>query len=386
MVAAFIETLRVAGAPPMKQPPPASTPTTRAATAPATRRASNVAPEYLVGVYYFSGWWRPQPNKYVVNGHDWRPSFPERAATLGEYVDQATLDAEIRAAYRHGVDFFQILWYPQDESRTAEPQAAHLNDAERLFRTSRVSDPLQFTIEYVNHPPFEIRDEEKWTFACRYWCEAMQHPRYLRVGGRPVFKIHSLGHFRQQNGDSDDRVRRQIATLRETARSMGLPDPLISGGIGTTGPPPASWSEPYDFLTTYMDVPNLPRKDEPYPYATLVAQAANSWKLNAVPNARPYVPYVPSGWDPRPWNDPRPSFRLPSRTEWTDALRRTRAALDAGPNLGIPLPDGRLQRALLIYAWNEFGEGGIVAPTRGDGFMKLECIRDVFGAPPDVSH
>jgi hypothetical protein len=32
-----------------------------------------------------------------------------------------------------------------------------------------------------------------------------------------------------------------------------------------------------------------------------------------------------------------------------------------------------------IYAWNEFGEGGIVAPTRGEQSMKLEAIRAVFG-------
>ena len=30
---------------------------------------------------------------------------------------------------------------------------------------------------------------------------------------------------------------------------------------------------------------------------------------------------------------------------------------------------------LLIYAWNEFGEGGIVAPTRGEKEMKLDAIR-----------
>jgi hypothetical protein len=34
---------------------------------------------------------------------------------------------------------------------------------------------------------------------------------------------------------------------------------------------------------------------------------------------------------------------------------------------------------LLIYAWNEFGEGGIVAPTRGENGMKLEAVRNVFG-------
>ena len=34
---------------------------------------------------------------------------------------------------------------------------------------------------------------------------------------------------------------------------------------------------------------------------------------------------------------------------------------------------------LLIYAWNEFGEGGIVAPTRGEKEMKLEVIEPAFG-------
>lgn len=51
-----------------------------------------------------------------------------------------------------------------------------------------------------------------------------------------------------------------------------------------------------------------------------------------------------------------------------------KSALDSYPKLGFP--GGR--KALLIYAWNEFGEGGIVAPTKGDGTMKLEGIREVF--------
>ena len=34
---------------------------------------------------------------------------------------------------------------------------------------------------------------------------------------------------------------------------------------------------------------------------------------------------------------------------------------------------------LLIYAWNEFGEGGIMAPTQGEKEMKPEAVREVFG-------
>jgi hypothetical protein len=55
-----------------------------------------------------------------------------------------------------------------------------------------------------------------------------------------------------------------------------------------------------------------------------------------------------------------------------------KAALDQYPRLGLPAKEGR-KKMLLIYAWNEFGEGGIVAPTQGDKEMKLETIREVFG-------
>ena len=48
------------------------------------------------------------------------------------------------------------------------------------------------------------------------------------------------------------------------------------------------------------------------------------------------------------------------------------------PNPGLPLPDGSIQPAFTCYAWNEFGAGGIIAPTQGDQFMKLAGIRGVF--------
>jgi len=48
------------------------------------------------------------------------------------------------------------------------------------------------------------------------------------------------------------------------------------------------------------------------------------------------------------------------------------------PNLGLPLPDGTVQPAFNCYAWNEFGEGGFVAPTEGDQYMKLEELQRVL--------
>ena len=100
--------------------------------------------EYLVGVYYFAGWWKEFPTKYHIGGGDWRPAYPERRALLGEFNDQATMDKEITAATSHGVDFFQILWYYVDKVDRTKPQLKHvdrLNDGVRFFMASRSRPP-----------------------------------------------------------------------------------------------------------------------------------------------------------------------------------------------------------------------------------------------------
>jgi hypothetical protein len=56
-----------------------------------------------------------------------------------------------------------------------------------------------------------------------------------------------------------------------------------------------------------------------------------------------------------------------------------KTGLGSGANLGLLLPGGGRQGIFTIYAWNEFGEGGIVVPTRGEQTMKLDAIRAVFG-------
>jgi hypothetical protein len=91
------------------------------------------------------------------------------------------------------------------------------------------------------------------------------------------------------------------------------------------------------------------------------------------------VPYLGAGFNAKPWGDPRARFALPTRELWTAELRRLRDDLARLPNLGFPLPGGKRQTAFTLYAWNEFGEGGFIAPTRGEGQSKLEAIREVFG-------
>ncbi len=332
--------------------------------------------DVLVGINYFAGWWAPLPNKWHdAEGRDWRERFPERVPLLGEYNTQETMDREIVAAAEHGVDFFAILWYYNRPGTEAEPNARFLERGVTNFLESPENHRMRFMLEFCNHPPFEVVADEDWAYCVKLWTEWIQHPQYLRIDGRPVFKVHGFHHFHVQNDRDPALSRKRLELLRQSVRDAGAGEILIGCGVSDHEAIPEGHPATalFDFTAVYMGVPALEQRQDDYPYGILIEHARTSWNVHR-DDALPHMPYVPAGWSPRPWPDPRPYFAFPTREEWRAALEGVNDALASSPALGLP---GR--KAFTIYAWNEFGEGGIVAPTRGDGMMKLEQIEAVFG-------
>jgi hypothetical protein len=134
----------------------------------------------------------------------------------------------------------------------------------------------------------------------------------------------------------------------------------------------------FDFTGSYMGVPPIPQANEPYSYDDLANFIYNSRQAHK-DDAINYVPFLAAGWDPRPWNDPRASFEFPTFAEWVERLEEIANDLILDDTFGLPLPDLSTQKIFTTYCWNEYGEGGIVSPTVGEGYMKLAGIREVFG-------
>ncbi len=348
--------------------------------------------EVLVGVNYFAGWWKELPNKWHGQGWklgqpDWRPEFPERVPTLGEYNDQATMDREIIAASSHGVDFFAILWYYPKPDTQESKNAPKLNRGLECFIASPEARRMRFCIEYCNSPRFSAEGDAQWAQCIPVWVEAMKHPSYLRVDGRLVFKVHGVTEFLRANDNELDLCRKRLDMLRDAVRKAGLGEMIIGVGVSgrtpTLGPkwPPASV---FDFTGNYMCVPKVKGRKQEYPYATLAAQARETL-AQRVDDPLPWMPYLAAGWNPRPWHHPKAAphyqcfFSFPTREEFTAELQNLKQSFAEHPSLGLPKKDGTIQKAFTIYAWNEFGEGGIVAPTKGSGTMMLEAINEVFG-------
>jgi hypothetical protein len=295
------------------------------------------------------------------------------------------MDREILAAARHGLDFFLILWYYNGPGDTAEREkhSRFLNDGVRTFINSPEAHHLRFAIEYCNHPPFEVKSDREWEECFRTWLPAFRHSSYLRVGGKLLFKVHSWHHFWRENGQNAAACRARLESLRRSVQEAGLGEMLIGCGVAANesikaGHPALQF---FEFTNTYMELPNRSAADTDQPYddlARFVRESRNQHASDAVP----YCPFLAAGFNARPWQDSRARFAFPTREEWTLELRRMVADLDRMPALGLPLPGSGRQKAFTIYAWNEFGEGGIVAPTRGEGTMKLEAIREVASRLP----
>ena len=259
---------------------------------------------------------------------------------------------------------------------------------------------------------------DRWLSYAATWASAMAHPRYLKVGGRPVFKV--LGPYNflaKQCGGNTTLALSLIRRLRALAVAVGAGNPLIGGGwIGETrllpGTPeheiyqgidvrrPASpfvrssqktRFRPFqvDYTGDYNSAARSPSlgpcgsSEIVLPFSQLADynDGVRLWS-NHSRDAVPWVPNIDASYDTRPSGNisGRCTFSPPTQTEWTAYLRKVKAKLVApGARLGFPLDSGGVQPAVTIYAWNEYAEGGIVAPTMGEGWSKLKGIAAVFG-------
>lgn len=338
--------------------------------------------DLLTGVNYFSGWWREYPNKWVDSHsppNDWREIYSNRIPINGCFNDQSTMDSDIQAASLHGIDYFMILWYPVNSKDTfcTEPHAYHLNEGIEMFCGSKYNVLMKFAVEYCNHPPFAISDLGEWERCCVYWAGLFQKACYLKINGKPLFKIHGLQYFFEQCNRNMEIFKQRINLLRQISiRAVGK-EPIITAGITSADMKDSEDLKRFfpdiDFLSTYMDVPDIPSKEKEYPY-DLLFQHSLDLATDCVRLGLPYMPYFPIGWNPKPWYDPRPAFEIPTQEQVYHSVSRLLKFINETGALGIHDQE-TIYPALTIYAWNEFGEGGYLAPTLIERFGKLTGLK-----------
>jgi hypothetical protein len=312
-----------------------------------------------IGAYYFDGW---AGERHVTARL--RTEFADREPLWGWNDDSmAVMERQIDLAADHGVSFFAFCWYWHDDGgaiNEAAIRADSLHTSMELFLKAKNSDRMEFALLVANHGGFEIKGTEAWKQAADYWMRYLKDPRYLRVDGKPLLII-----FNSAGGD-----REGFAYLQEAARKAGLP------GVAIAACGDGHFDLGYTHRTHYNIIPGYTDGGEAHTFAELTAAHMAQWRGSA---KQPYIPEVTAGWDARPWESTeghgkRPGWYYPDRTpeQFADALRKAIAWTEQHPDQTTQ------EHTILVYAWNEFGEGGYIAPTKGDPEGKyLKALKSV---------
>lgn len=317
----------------------------------------------MFGAYYFDGWSGHHESANDPN-QPWAKNattqmterlvkeFPEREPVWGWRNDSMEImERQIDLAADHGIEFFSFCWYwydnggPINKQKIAE--APHHTSME-LFLKAKNNHRMKFCLLVANHQGSEIIGTEAWKQAADFWIPYLKHPRHLTVDGKPLVII-----FNHEGGDKEG-----FAYLQEAARKAGLPGVAIAGCAGGT------LETGYTHRTHYNIISDYTPGSKKLKYSELVTSNEEAW---AGSREQPYMPIITAGWDKRPWekpdevNSPNGAY-YPDRSpeQFEKFLRDAVKWMDDHPD------QTTAERIALIYAWNEFGEGGQIAPTKGD--------------------
>ena len=177
--------------------------------------------------------------------------------------------------------------------------------------------------------------------------------------------------------------------------AAGVGDPLIGGGwVSEDEPMPErgyqgvayDYCGDYDSASRASSLGKCVATDVVLLWAQLAGNNDGERWASHLNDAVPWVPNIDAGYDTRavPGNrSGQCTYGEPTQSDWATYLRKVKSRMLApGSRFGFPLGGAQVQPALTIYAWNEYAEGGIVAPTQGQGWSKLQGIAEVFGGRP----
>jgi hypothetical protein len=186
----------------------------------------------------------------------------------------------------------------------------------------------------------------------------LKHKQHLTIGGKPLVII-----FDARGGEKEG-----FAAVQDEARKAGLP------GLAIAACGPGAVETGYTHSTHYNIVPGWNRGSEQHKFQEMIEVHRKSWKGSA---QQPHIPCLTVGWDKRPWETagkPGEAWYYPDRTpeQVAAGVRDAIEWVEKHPE------QATAEKLIVLYAWNEFGEGGYLAPTKGDPEGKfLKAIKSV---------
>jgi len=347
---------------------------TYAQKSPASQEATvERAPRPTVGAIRWDAWFgnRNSVGEAVhrsLGPTKWHDRLPFYAKVLGDdtvEIDgtpQSVIDREIEYAANAGLTYWAFVTYPPDHE---------LSLAMKRYLNSSIRTKLNFCL---------VTECGRWhdrAFVDRI-VTLMREPGYQRTpDGRPLLY---LG-FIDENGvkalGGEDGFRKVVDGFRAAVTATGLPKPFIVI-MDFDAKQGRKWMDALgcDAISAYA----AGIENAVVPYSRLAGNAERFWEGCRATGAQ-VVPIVMTGWDPRPRIEHPMPWGNPYGVHDGQVDRSERGTPETiADHLGNALHwmtehrDAAQAQTALIYAWNEFDEGGWLAPTRSEGTARLDAI------------
>lgn len=314
--------------------------------------------DVLIGAFYFDGWAGENKKTKVVENppthltSELATTYSGRKPVWGWRDDDVSImERQIDLAAENGIDFFVFCWYWAKDKGSFDQQYCEskpTNTSIRLFMKARNRHKMKFAILIANHKGAEIIGQDNWTQAISYLSETYFHDsQYLKVDGKPYLCVFS-----------PKACVPYVSAMKE--RTDGLY--MVSCYSEQKG---------FDMMTWYNI--RLPEHgcSEQRTYKELIDYAESKW--NGVPYTTNFSPLVMAGWDNRPWEtEEKKGVYCVDRSPklFKRHLKNAIQTVNNRPSV--------TNKTILIYAWNELGEGGYIIPTAEDPKGKyLKMVKKV---------
>jgi hypothetical protein len=304
-----------------------------------------------------------QPGSPHSNLQDlkWEKRLPFFARVLAEnprqveilHDTQAVMDQEIEYARQSGLAFWAFLYYPS---------GPEMSVSRELYLNSRHKSDIAFCLILSRWND----DKTNWEDNVDYLARQVQEPSYFKViGDRPLIFLFFWDEKRlpEKIWGSLDGAKAAVKLLRKKIKSGGQQNPyLVAMRINQEECIRYCKALELDAIATYTTFGGTDYQG--------LAQSNIDWWQEAKKAGIPAVLPLSCGWGgPRPSG---PHDQQPTLQQFENHLKAARAWMLANPHIAE-------SRTSLMYAWNEFDEGGFLCPTQGEqeGSRKIDVLARV---------
>ena len=296
-----------------------------------------------------------------------KQTAPDRMLCDGD--QQGTMDAEIAYAKTAHIDYWAFVWYKPDSP---------MLDAWSIYQSSPRKADVNWTI-IAGYGQFHHDMTRSKGFASPEKYAAL----FLQSNFEKIMNVRPLIYLFSDTGSSTSNLAKDVSTLRAAVRQAGGANPYVVVMSGSSKQAAADAEAiGADAISAYAFAPHV--GEAPYQALDLIVQSF--WDAEAA-TGKPIIPLAMTGYDrrprldhPVPWEMGRPEPAGGANFYLTASPKEVAAHVSSMFHWMRDHPGAVPAHEFLIYAWNEFDEGGWLCPTwteHGPDTARIEALSNI---------